>query len=114
MVNYKNFMASKIKIVSFLKKTLIILLMLFIIFTGYVFIVTANTKNMTIRQRVLKAIYPAWMWYTNLKGRNIAKLSNDKIQPPVSFYSLKTIANNGSEVDLSLYKGKKVLLVNTA
>jgi len=88
--------------------------MLFITFGGYVFIVTANTKNMTIRQRVLKAIYPAWMWYTKLKGRNVTKLSNDKIQPSVSFYSLKTIANNGSEVDLAQYKGKKILLVNTA
>jgi glutathione peroxidase len=107
-------MAAKNKITSFLKKTLIILFMLFITFTGYVFIVTANTKNMTIRQRVLKAIYPAWMWYTRLKGKNITKLTNDKIQPPISFYSLKTIANNGSEVGFSQYKGKKVLLVNTA
>jgi len=88
--------------------------MLFITFTGYVFIVTANTKNMTIRQRVLKAIYPAWMWYQKVKGRNVTKLANENVQPPVPFYSLKTIANNGTEVDLSQYKGKKVLLVNTA
>lgn len=76
--------------------------------------VTANTKNMTLRQRVLKAIYPAWMWYQKAKGRNVTRLSNDATQPPVSFYSLKTIANNGAEVNFSQYKGKKVMLVNTA
>ena len=34
--------------------------------------------------------------------------------PPVSFYSLKAIANNGNEFDFAQLKGKKVLLVNTA
>ena len=83
-------------------------------FIGYVFIVTANTKDMTIRQRVLKAVYPAFMWFTKLRGKNVTRLSNEKIQPPVSFYSLKALGNNGSEVDFSQFKGKKVLLVNTA
>lgn len=90
------------------------LLMLLITFSGYVVIVTANSKNMTLRQRVLKAIYPAWMWYAKLRGKNVTALSNKERQPPVSFYSLKTTANDGSEVDFSRYKGKKVLLVNTA
>lgn len=88
--------------------------MLLITFIGYVFIVTANTKDMTIRQRVLKTVYPAFMWFTKLRGKNMTKLSNEKIQPPVSFYSLKASGNNGSEVDFSQFKGKKVLLVNTA
>jgi type IV secretory pathway component VirB8 len=50
----------KKKLGSFLKKTFIVLLMLLITFSGYVYVVTANTKNMTIRQRVLKAVYPAF------------------------------------------------------
>lgn len=107
-------MKAKRKIFSILKKSLIILLMFLVTFAGYVFIVTANTKNMTIRQRVLKAVYPALMWYSKLTGKNVTQLANDQKQPPVSFYSLKTIANNGSEVDFSQYKGKKLLLVNTA
>lgn len=122
MVNqgFRDFRASlailfmRKKLFAFLKKTFIVLLMLLLTFSGYVFIVTANTKNMTIRQRVLKAIYPAWMWYTKLRGKNVTVLSNKDKQPPVSFYSLKTTANDGSEVDFSQYKGKKVLLVNTA
>ena len=88
--------------------------MLLITFSGYVAIVTRNSKNMTIRQRILKAVYPAFMWYTKLRGKNVTQLSNEKKPPPVSFYSLKAIANNGNEVDFSQYKGKKVLLVNTA
>ena len=36
------------------------------------------------------------------------------IEPKVSFYSLKARANNGSEMDFEKFKGKKVLLVNTA
>jgi glutathione peroxidase len=54
------------------------------------------------------------MWYTKLTGKNVTQLANQQKQPPVSFYSLKTIANNGTVVDFSQYKGKKVLLVNTA
>lgn len=88
--------------------------MLLITFSGYVAIVTRNSKDMTLRQRVLKVIYPAWMWYAKLRGKNVTALSNKDKQPPVSFYSLKATANNGAEVDFSQYKGKKVLLVNTA
>ncbi len=44
---------------------------------------------------------------------NIKKNENE-IKPPMSFYSLKAIANNGSIIDFSEFKNKKVLLVNTA
>ena len=36
------------------------------------------------------------------------------VTPPVSFYSLRATRNNGSNLDFSTLKGKKVLLVNTA
>jgi glutathione peroxidase len=40
---------------------------------------------------------------------------NDKdIKPVTSIYELKTIANNGTVVDFSQFKGKKILIVNTA
>jgi glutathione peroxidase len=107
-------MASKRKIYSFFKRMFIVLLLLLITFSGYVAVITRNSKNMTIRQKVLKAVYPAFMWFTKLTGKNVTQLSNEQKPPPVSFYSLKTMANNGSEVDFAQYKGKKVLLVNTA
>ncbi|HWR31928.1 MAG TPA: glutathione peroxidase [Chitinophagaceae bacterium] len=69
---------------------------------------------MTLRQKVLKAIYPALMWYTKLRGKNVTELINQQKQPPVSFYSLKGILNNGSSFEFETLKGKKIMLVNTA
>ena len=96
-----------------LKRFLLVIFMLLVVFAGYVMIVNRNSKNMTLRQKVLKAIYPAWMWYAKLRGKNVTGLSN-KQKPPVSFYSLKGILNNGDTLDFGSLKGKKVMLVNTA
>jgi glutathione peroxidase len=106
-------MATK-PIVRKLKRVLIVVLMLIIVFVGYVEIVNRNSKNMNYRQKVLKAVYPAWMWFTRLTGANTKQLSNEKSTPLISFYSLKGTLNNGSELDLATLKGRKVLLVNTA
>jgi len=97
-----------------LKRFLIVLFLFIASFAVYVEIANRNSKNMTYRQKVLKAIYPAWMWYTNMRGKNVTKLKNDQKIPPVSFYSLKGTLNNGTAFDFSSLKGKKVLLVNTA
>ncbi|HLG39571.1 MAG TPA: hypothetical protein VI461_07875, partial [Chitinophagaceae bacterium] len=96
-----------------LKKVLIVLIIIIAAFLVYVEVVNINSKNMTYRQKILKAIYPAWMWWTKLRGRNVTELSGSK-QPPVSFYTLKSTLNNGMEFDFATLKGKKVLLVNTA
>lgn len=98
-----------------LKKALFVLLLLIIVFVGYVEIVNLNSKNMNYRQKVLKAIYPAWMWWTRITGKNSKQMDNAKEkQPLISFYDLTTVANNGSEIRFSDFKGRKVLLVNTA
>ena len=83
-------------------------------FAVYVEIMNRNSTNMTYRQKVLKAVYPAWMWFSKLTGKNTDKLENAGIKPPVSFYSLKATLNNGGAFDFGTTKGKKVLLVNTA
>jgi glutathione peroxidase len=98
---------------SKLKKAAVVLLLLIITFLGYVEIVNLNSKHMTGRQKLLKSIYPAWMWWAKLKGKNTTELSNRK-EPTVSFYSLKGTLNNNTEFDFASLKGKKVLLVNTA
>lgn len=103
------------KLISFLKKTFLILLMLFITFVGYVFVITANTKNMTIRQKVLKAIYPAVTWLGRVTGKNSKVFTNETPSaPPQSLYDLSVTLNNGDSVSLSIFKGKKILFVNTA
>jgi glutathione peroxidase len=72
-------------------------------------------KNMTFRQSLLKTLYPVIMFFGKIFPSNHAMLVNDKfIQPSVAFYQLKAIANNGDTVNLEQFKGKKVLIVNTA
>jgi glutathione peroxidase len=103
------------KILRFLKKLFIALLLFLIAFTGYVSIVTRNVKDMTIRQRVLKAVYPAFTWWGRISGRNSKVFTNESpIAPPQSLYNLSIALNNGDSIPLANYKGKKLLLVNTA
>ena len=96
-----------------LKKILIVLIVFIMAFAVYVEIANRNSKSMTYRQKVLKAVYPVFMWFSKLTGKDIKEVSNTR-QPPVSFYSLKGVKNNGDTLDFGSLKGKKVLLVNTA
>ena len=96
-----------------LKRFLLVLLILIAAFAVYVEIVNRNSKSMTYRQKVLKAVYPALMWITKLTGKNSKQLAHEKVKPPVSFYELSAQANNGETVSFEKFRGKKVLLVNT-
>ena len=108
-------MKRKTKIFRFLTKLFIALLLFLIAFSGYVAIVTRNTQDMTIRQRVLKAIYPAFTWWGRISGKNSKVFTNESpTVPPQSLYDLSVALNSGDSVPLSTYKGKKLLLVNTA
>ncbi len=97
-----------------LKRFLVVLLILIAVFSVYVEIANRNSKNMTYRQKVLKAVYPVLMWFTKLTGKNTRELENKKQQPRVPFYSLKGTLNNGDTLDFTTLKGQKILLVNTA
>lgn len=97
----------------FIKRTILVLLLLFISFSVYVTIVNRNSKQMTARQKVLKAIYPVFMWL-NKKSSNMEKAPERTVVPPISFYSLADTTIDGKKFDFSELKGKKVLLVNTA
>lgn len=93
---------------------MIVVLMIIIAFAGFVMIVNRNSKNMTVRQKVLKAVYPAYMWWSKLRGKTSKEFVNHMKQPGVSFYSLKDTLNNGDPFNFSSLEGRKVLLVNTA
>lgn len=100
---------------SKLKRVLVVLLILITIFTVYVEAVNKNSKNMTGRQKVIKAIYPFLMWVTKSKNKNSHMLVNEKnAQPVQSLYDLKVTLNNGDSLPLSSLQGKKILIVNTA
>ena len=78
-------------------------------------IVTRNTKNMTIRQKILKAVYPAVTWFGKITGKNAKVFTNESpVIPAQSIYDLSVTLNNGDSISLSKYKGKKLMLVNTA
>ena len=70
---------------------------------------------MTLKQQVLKLAYKLLM----LKGRLFISTKDEKkntleVLPNASFYKLETLTNSGKKINLSAYKGKKIILVNTA
>ena len=97
------------------KAVLIVLLILIIVFIGYVEIANRNSKQMTYRQKLLKAVYPALMWINKVTGRRSKVMDNTPTSAPSkSLYDLHVILNNGDTLKLATLKGKKILLVNTA
>src|SRR4051812_7829923 len=70
---------------------------------------------MTGRQKILKVVYPLWIAFTRLLGVNTKIAENAKhARPGESIYELRVLLNNGNSLPLQTYKGKKLLLVNTA
>ena len=98
-----------------LKYFAVVLLLLVLGLYIYVEVVNRNSKKMTGRQKILKAFYPVLMGVNRLLGKKEKiKMNKNISQPPVSFYSLKAVTNDGSKIDFENLKGKKILLVNTA
>ena len=97
-----------------LTKTGIVLLTLLTAFAAYTAYINRHSIDMTTKQKVLKAVYPMLMWFTKSAGANSTVLANEKATPAVSFYTLQVAAGDGSTLHFSTFKGKQVLLVNTA
>ena len=99
---------------ALLKLTVASCLLLFLGCSVHIFKANKNSNTMTSRQKILKVAYPAMMWFTKLTGVNSKSISNKGITPVASFYSIPATLNDGTTFDLNQYKGKKILLVNTA
>ena len=98
-----------------LKRFLLVFLILITALIGYVEIVNLNSHNMTYRQKVLKAVYPAFMWWNKVTGKKMKAIDNKQaVTPQQSLYDLSVVLNNGDSVPLSMYNGEKILIVNTA
>jgi len=77
-------------------------------------LIAETSMAFTLRQRVLKLVYPLFLVFKKIKGSNkLLKNENNK-QPDISFYSLSVLLNKGNQLALKDLKGKKVLIVNTA
>jgi glutathione peroxidase len=91
-----------------MKKLVIILVILAVV------LLLIKRKDMSWRQSVMKTFYPLIMLRGKLMSKGQILRNRAGVQPPVSFYLLKMVANNGSLITFDSFKGKKVLLVNTA
>ena len=70
---------------------------------------------LTARQKIAKIIYPLLMLFKGKDDKMGKHLANTtKVQPFHSFHDLKAISNNGKEIPMSDFKGKKIMVVNVA
>src|SRR6476620_3611697 len=70
---------------------------------------------MTLRQRLLRVFYPLIMKARRLTGsKNLVLYNSTNTKPQTSFYNLQNSENNGAVMNFEQFKGKKVLIVNTA
>ena len=70
---------------------------------------------MRYRQKVMKAVYPALMWYNKLTGKKTDIMENSEgVITLRSLHALTVHLNSGEEVNLGTFRGKKILIVNTA
>jgi glutathione peroxidase len=78
-------------------------------------ILIVKKKDMTLRQSVLKAVYPLLVAKQKLFPSKTGVLANkEMIKPSLSFHSLKAKTGEGEEILFDKFKGKKILIVNTA
>lgn len=70
---------------------------------------------MNFSQKLKRYLSPTVMWLNKVTGtRAGSKMNGKSIAPPVSIYDYEVQLNNGDTVKLENFKGKKILLVNTA
>jgi glutathione peroxidase len=97
------------------KVSVIALLIVLIGGISYYFIVNQNSRNMTGKQKVMKALYPLITGATRIFGRNNEVLMNTEKKLPVSsIYDVPVKLNTGNLLNLKDLAGKKILIVNTA
>ena len=98
-----------------MKRFFILLLILPALLLVWIMIDNRKSVDMTIRQKILKTIYPMLTGLTRLAGANSKSHKPPfAMEPPVSVYSLRILLNSGEEISMNSFRGKKVLLVNTA
>lgn len=74
-----------------------------------------NQQKMSIKQGMMKAVYPALTGITRMLGVNNRTLLAPTVEAsPTSVYAIPFELIDGSAASLEAYKGKKILIVNTA
>ena len=100
------------------RKAKILLALLFVTVLGsisYFLIVSRNSKDMTGKQKVMKAVYPLITGLTRLFGKNSDILENhDHKTPRRLIFDIPVRLSGGGALNLHEFAGKKILFVNTA
>lgn len=80
-----------------------------------IFISCTFQKTMTFRQNMLRWAYPVISWGSRLAKKNAESIVKEKaIDPAVSLYTIPVTMIDGTSMTLESFKGKKILIVNTA
>ncbi len=80
-----------------------------------VLLIAIKQKDMTLRQSLVKIFYPVIMFAGKITGSKNSILKNtSNTKSLTDFYSLKAVDNSGNEINFQQFKGKKILIVNTA
>ena len=101
------------KIYRTFRHGILITLLCFSVFFLYVLFITRNTTDMTLRQKILQAVYPITMWLTGKASKN-SNAAGRLVTPPSSIYELTATLNNGEVFKMDQLRGKRFMIVNTA
>jgi glutathione peroxidase len=71
-------------------------------------------NNLTLRQRILKWIYPLFLRYKKVRGEDIKVEMSRKVLSPFPFHQLSATLNDDTLFPFENLKGRKILVVNTA
>ncbi|MFB9864624.1 glutathione peroxidase [Rufibacter immobilis] len=69
---------------------------------------------MDLRKKIMKWLYPLIMRLSKGTSKGRVLQNEKKASPAQPFYNLSAVLSNGQPLDMGQFKGKKVLLVNTA
>lgn len=98
-----------------MKNVKIGLIVVLVAIVAYACTAAKSQKSMSTRQNMLKSFYPVLTSVTRFFGINSKTvLAKTQTVPTTPIYAIPFELINGDTTDLSVYKGKKIIIVNTA
>jgi glutathione peroxidase len=75
---------------------------------------TGDIRSETLLQRMMRLIYPLVLMVNRFGKHGTPRRNQGMVGPRASFYALTAELNTGEHIDFSGFRGRKVILVNTA